>query len=188
GGGQWRVLKEKDLRLRREVLGSRARGLRVRSRERLLHSSLAGLVVLAGGLYPIPSRTPPLNSPAPRVLSLKTWKSRSLPGLPRTNILIAMIDFKKPPLGNQRRFFHSRFLFLLRLPRAPQRRDAAAERFRHFGEQAPGRPRRRLQMRGAPRLDPGREPRAPRRQRLMRGSEAGKHRQVLAGAEPGAQA
>ena len=78
------MLKEKDLRLRREVLGSRARGLRVRSRERLLHSSLAGLVVLAGGLYPIPSRTRPLNSPAPMVLSLKTWKSRSLPGLPRT--------------------------------------------------------------------------------------------------------
>src|SRR5262249_14820396 len=31
-----------------------------------------------------PSRTRPLNFPAPMVLSLKTWKSRSLPGLPRT--------------------------------------------------------------------------------------------------------
>src|SRR6266481_1034266 len=50
----------------------------------LLHPSLAGLVVLAGSLYPIPSRTRPLNSPAPMVLSLKAWKSRSLPGLPRT--------------------------------------------------------------------------------------------------------
>jgi hypothetical protein len=41
-------------------------------------------VVLAGSKNPIPSRTRPLNSPAPMVLSLKTWKSRSLPGLPRT--------------------------------------------------------------------------------------------------------
>src|SRR5437660_5238220 len=46
--------------------------------------SLAGLVAIAGGLNPIPSRTRPLISPAPMVLSLKTWKSRSLPGLPRT--------------------------------------------------------------------------------------------------------
>ena len=46
----------------------------------------ADLVVLAGGLYPIPSRTRPLNSPAPMVLSLKAWKSRSLPGLPKTEI------------------------------------------------------------------------------------------------------
>ena len=46
--------------------------------------SFADLVVLAGSLNPIPSRTRPLNSPAPMVLSLKAWKSRSLPGLPRT--------------------------------------------------------------------------------------------------------
>src|SRR6202045_5471130 len=51
----------------------------------LCHLSLAGLVVLAGSPYPIPSRTRPLNSPAPMVLSLKAWKSRSLPGLPRTD-------------------------------------------------------------------------------------------------------
>src|ERR1700752_4172613 len=48
------------------------------------HPSFAGLVVVAGSQYPIPSRTRPLNSPAPMVLSLKTWKSRSLPGLQRT--------------------------------------------------------------------------------------------------------
>src|ERR1043166_5543708 len=55
--------------------------------------SFAGLVVLAGSLNPIPSRTRPLNSPAPMVLSLKTWKSRSLPGLPRTEAspLVTMI-------------------------------------------------------------------------------------------------
>jgi hypothetical protein len=49
-----------------------------------MYPSFAGLVVLAGSLNPIPSRTRPLNSPAPMVLSLKTWKSRSLPGLQRT--------------------------------------------------------------------------------------------------------
>ena len=50
----------------------------------LASSSLAGLVVFAERLNPIPSRTRPLNFPAPMVLSLKAWKSRSLPGLPRT--------------------------------------------------------------------------------------------------------
>src|ERR1700674_3677914 len=51
----------------------------------LLHiPSFAGLVVLAGSLNPIPSRTRPLNFPAPMVVRLKTRESRSLPGLPRT--------------------------------------------------------------------------------------------------------
>jgi hypothetical protein len=49
------------------------------------HPSFAGLVAVAGSLNPIPSRTRPLNSPAPMVLSLKAWKSRSLPGLQRTD-------------------------------------------------------------------------------------------------------
>ena len=44
----------------------------------------AGLVVVAGGLNPIPFRTRPLNPPAPMVLCLKTRESRSLPGLPST--------------------------------------------------------------------------------------------------------
>src|SRR6516164_2782298 len=70
-------------------------------------ASLAGLVVLAGSLYPIPSRTRPLNFPAPMVLSLKTWKSRSLPGLPRTLNLFTMNPFQ-PPRLTPRRFslFH----------------------------------------------------------------------------------
>jgi hypothetical protein len=56
----------------------------------------ADLVVLAGSLYPIPSRTRPLNSPAPMILSLKAWKSRSLPGLPKTEILLdTMIKYEK---------------------------------------------------------------------------------------------
>ena len=72
------------------------------------------------------------------VLSLKTWKSRSLPGLPRTNILIAMIDLKSRRLGNRRRFFSFRdhaLVFFLRLPCRLQRGDAAAERLGFFGEQ-----------------------------------------------------
>jgi hypothetical protein len=43
----------------------------------------ADLVVIARSLYPIPSRTRPSKSSAPMVLSLKAWKSRSLPGLQR---------------------------------------------------------------------------------------------------------
>ena len=51
----------------------------------LLNPSFAGLVVLAESLNPIPFRTRPLNFPAPMVLSPKTWKSRSLPGLQKTD-------------------------------------------------------------------------------------------------------
>ena len=47
--------------------------------------SFAGLVALARSPNPIPSRTRPLNSSAPMVLCLKTWESRSLPGLPMTD-------------------------------------------------------------------------------------------------------
>src|SRR6202012_4669236 len=50
----------------------------------LRHPSFADLVVIARSLYPIPSRTRPSKSSAPMVLNLKVWKSRSLPGLPRT--------------------------------------------------------------------------------------------------------
>ena len=59
----------------------------------------ADLVVIARSLYPIPSRTRPSKSSAPMVLSLKTWKSRSLPGLPRTerfNLLITIVMQKAP--------------------------------------------------------------------------------------------
>ena len=47
--------------------------------------SFAGLVALARSPNPIPSRTRPLNSSAPMVLCLKTWESRSLPGLQNTD-------------------------------------------------------------------------------------------------------
>jgi hypothetical protein len=44
----------------------------------------AGLVALARRPNPIPSRTRPSNSSAPMVLCLKTWESRSSPGLQRS--------------------------------------------------------------------------------------------------------
>ena len=44
-------------------------------------SPFAGLVAMAGCPNPIPSRTRSLNASAPMVLCLKTWESRSLPGL-----------------------------------------------------------------------------------------------------------
>ena len=55
----------------------------------------ADLVVIARSLYPIPSRTRPSKSSAPMVLSLKAWKSRSLPGLPRTERCILFNDIQK---------------------------------------------------------------------------------------------
>ena len=48
--------------------------------------SFAGLVALAKWPDPIPSRTRPSNASAPMVLCLKTWESRSPPGLPKTSI------------------------------------------------------------------------------------------------------
>src|SRR5260370_5568476 len=46
----------------------------------------AGLVALARRKDPIPSRTRPSNALAPMVLCLKTWESRSSPGLQRTEL------------------------------------------------------------------------------------------------------
>ena len=45
----------------------------------------AGLVTFAERSDPIPSRTRPSNAQAPMVLCLKTWESRSSPGLQRTS-------------------------------------------------------------------------------------------------------
>src|SRR5215470_12436841 len=72
--------EKKDRYISGHTAADQVRGLRS-----LLHPFLAGLVVFAERLNPIPSRTRPLNFPAPMVLSLKAWKSRSLPGLPRTD-------------------------------------------------------------------------------------------------------
>src|SRR5690606_4693541 len=49
-----------------------------------------GLVVTARAKHPIPSRTRQLSAAAPMVLRLKTWESRSLPNLERTNTVISL--------------------------------------------------------------------------------------------------
>src|SRR5690606_30366427 len=51
---------------------------------------------LRGAQYPIPSRTRPSNPSAPMVLSLKTWESRSLQGLPKTLDLSTIQNNKSP--------------------------------------------------------------------------------------------
>ena len=53
-----------------------------------------GLVAFARSLNPIPSRTRPLNSSAPMVLCLKTWESRSLPGLQNACVFSTTVNFK----------------------------------------------------------------------------------------------
>ena len=63
-----------------------ARGRSLRVAASLL--CFAGLVTFAERSDPIPSRTRPSNAQAPMVLCLKTWESRSLPGLPNTATLI----------------------------------------------------------------------------------------------------
>ena len=50
---------------------------------------------LRGAQDPIPSRTRPSNPSAPMVLSLKTWESRSLQGLPKTQF--SLQQNKKAP-------------------------------------------------------------------------------------------
>src|SRR6476660_6773007 len=92
----------------------------------LVFPFFADLVVLAGGLNPIPSRTRPLNSPAPMVLSLKAWKSRSLPGLPRTeSILDTMKDYENPPRKRGGFFVCWRWLCFVRLRRRSPFREVA---------------------------------------------------------------
>ena len=132
----------------------------------VLQSSLAGLVVFAERLNPNPSRTRPLNFPAPMVLSLKAWKSRSLPGLPRTLLLDTMIDIQTAARDGGR--------FLLRksgprIARRPERGDAATKRLRLLGEQAAGKPLGRRQVCLASCIDHGRESRPPWREGLVRG-------------------
>ncbi len=70
---------------------------RITIKTSLLPLSFAGLVAVARSLNPIPSRTRPLNSSAPMVLCLKTWESRSLPGLPRTTLTILTTSINPKP-------------------------------------------------------------------------------------------
>src|SRR6476661_903414 len=61
-----------------------------------LLAPFAGLVAMAGCPNPIPSRTRSLNASAPMVLCLKTWESRSLPGLQNAQGALLHNDFEKP--------------------------------------------------------------------------------------------
>src|SRR5882762_671266 len=94
----------------------------------LLHiPSFAGLVVLAGSLNPIPSRTRPLNFPAPMVVRLKTRESRSLPGLPRTEFLLHDIEHENRRGSFRGGFFMPGFVHSERQQsanRAPTERQA----------------------------------------------------------------
>src|SRR5690606_33474470 len=62
---------------------------------------------LRGAQDPIPSRTRPSNSSAPMVLSLKTWESRSLQGLPKTALSHYDQTKQKSPGLLDRGFFTS---------------------------------------------------------------------------------
>ena len=83
-----------------------ARNRRAIARESCKTLSFAGLVALARSPNPIPSRTRPLNSSAPMVLCLKTWESRSLPGLQRTdqNLFTSNTKNAAPAHKPERRF------------------------------------------------------------------------------------
>ncbi len=74
-------------RFKDEPLTAR-RSQAIPAKQELATPCSAGLVVLAGGLNPIPFRTRPLNPPAPMVLHLKMRESRSLPGLQSTDEII----------------------------------------------------------------------------------------------------
>ena len=95
----------------------------------------ADLVVIARSLYPIPSRTRPSKSSAPMVLSLKAWKSRSLPGLPRTEDPLFTISQNKSPAVSRGAFCLAPAAeFLGHLPGSSHRTAwAAAAVFRRAG-------------------------------------------------------
>jgi hypothetical protein len=93
------------------------------------HCPLPAWWPLRGAQNPIPSRTRPLNSPAPMVLSLKAWKSRSLPGLPRTvtphhddRIRGVRLRMKNPPRETAAGFLRSGLGLYKRAPRMVRHR------------------------------------------------------------------
>ena len=51
------------------------------------------LVVLAERLHTIPFRTRTLRAPAPMVLCLKAWESRTLPGLQNVKINVTLLFY-----------------------------------------------------------------------------------------------
>ena len=84
----------------------------------------------SGEPVPIPFRTRPLNSPAPMVLSLKAWKSRSLPGLPRTDETSHDDRYENPP-----RETAAGFLFLRRYRRPARSAEHAFQNELRSGQE-----------------------------------------------------
>jgi hypothetical protein len=84
----------------------------------------AGLVALARRSDPIPSRTRPSNAFAPMVLCLKTWESRSSPGLQRTDNGYQQRRTDRPASQG-----FKRFLFLLKR-KGPHDRDVPSSAVR----------------------------------------------------------
>ena len=81
GGRQWATVRRSH-----QAPGANAHATLPKANPEKTLSCFAGLVVPAGGPYPIPFRTRPSNPPAPMVLRLKTRESRSLPGLQSTKL------------------------------------------------------------------------------------------------------
>jgi hypothetical protein len=75
--------------------------IKTNQKSRFIWLSLT-LWFLRGAQDPIPSRTRPSNPSAPMVLSLKTWESRSLQGLPKPYILYSQTQ--NAPVRNDRGF------------------------------------------------------------------------------------
>ena len=59
------------------------------------------LVIIAKGPYPIPFRTRKSSPSAPMVLCLKTWESRTLPGLKIMKIASSLKSLKKRDLNSK---------------------------------------------------------------------------------------
>src|SRR5581483_6687068 len=77
--------------------------------------SFADLVVIAKEFYPIPFRTRPSKPSASMVLRLKPRESRTLPGLPRTEIREPANTIQKPRTLTRAGLFLFRAAFGARL-------------------------------------------------------------------------
>jgi hypothetical protein len=105
---------------------------RTETKSQLANPFFADLVVLARGLNPFPYRTRPLNPSAPMVLSLKAWKSRSLPGLPRTDFSLHDDRYENPPRETAAGFLCSAIGRLPGVPEQMSRQDVVRQHFLNF--------------------------------------------------------
>ena len=59
------------------------------------------LAIIAKGQYPIPFRTRKSSPSAPMILCLKTWESRTLPGLKIMKVASSLKSLKKRDLDSK---------------------------------------------------------------------------------------